>query len=79
MKIFNKSTTTTRDLSEITPTPTKINNNTNQSIVANITKRIRRGSFSRYVNDSLSVEYDSIRSKSLDKKEQIKDSFNVNY
>jgi len=79
MKIFNKSTTTTRDLSELTPTPTKINNNTNQSIVANITKRIRRGSFSRYVNDSLSVEYDSIRSKSLDKKEQIKDSFNVNY
>ena len=79
MKIFNKSTTTTRDLSEITPTPTKINNNTNQSIIANIKKRIRRGSFSRYVNDSLSVEYDSIRSKSLDKKEHIKDSFNVKF
>ena len=77
MKISNKSTTTTRDLSEITPTPTKINNNTNQSIIANIKKRIRRGSFSRYVNDSLSVEYDSIRSKSLDKNEHIKDSFNV--
>jgi len=79
MKIFNKSTTTTRDLSEITPTPTKINNNTNQSIIANIKKRIRRGSFSRYVNDSLSVEYDSIRSKSLDKNEHIKDSFNVKF
>jgi len=79
MKISNKSTTTTRDLSEITPTPTKINNNTNQSIIANIKKRIRRGSFSRYVNDSLSVEYDSIRSKSLDKKEHIKDSFNVKF
>ena len=79
MKISNKSTTTTRDLSEITPTPTKINNNTNQSIIANIKKRIRRGSFSRYVNDSLSVEYDSIRSKSLDKNEHIKDSFNVKF
>lgn len=68
MKISNKSTTTTRDLSEITPTPTKINNNTNQSIIAHISKRVRKGSFSRYVNDSLSVEYNSIRSKSLDRK-----------
>lgn len=58
MKISNKSTTTTRDLSEITPPPTKINKNTNQSIIANTTKRIKKGSFSRYVNDSLSVEYD---------------------